>query len=136
MQLVKAYPPNIREIEAVFDLTGKKPVFTYGKVLFNPHDCTVDQFLMAHEVTHTAQQGAVGGPIEWWERYLSDKEFRLKQEVEAYYAQFSLLKSSRKDRNRIAWYLHQIARDLSSPMYGSMCTLQEALKYIQHGYNR
>lgn len=136
MEIVKAYPPNIREIEEVFDLTGKKPVFTYGKVLFNPHDCEVDQFLMAHEMTHTIQQDLIGGPIEWWKQYLSDKEFRLNQEIEAYHAQFTLLKKLRRDRNRISWYLHQIARDLSSPMYGNMCTLQEALKYIQHGNNR
>lgn len=131
MEIVVAYPPNIKEIEAAFDLTDRKPVFTYGKILFNPHGATVDQFLLAHELTHVAQQG--DNVIEWWHKYITDPQFRLSQEVEAYHAQYQAVMRVGKDRNRIARYLSKLAVDLSSPLYGKMCSYQEALHFIRYG---
>lgn len=131
MRIVKAYPPNIVEIEQCFDLTGKTPVFCYGQVLFNPHGCPVDQYLLAHEVTHSAQQGS--NVIDWWSLYLKDNAFRLLQEVEAYHAQYLMFSQTQKDRNKVAWYLNRMAIDLSSAMYGNLCTLQKAREYIKTG---
>lgn len=131
MTILTVYPPNIKEIEEVFDLVGKKPVFAYGKILFNPYEAFIDQFLMAHEVTHQAQQGS--DPAGWWKKYLSDKDFRLGQEIEAYRAQYAMIRAKGKDRNAVARYLHSIACDLSSKMYGSIISYGEAVKEIKNG---
>lgn len=132
MKIIQAYPPNIEEIEKTFDLTGKKPVFAYGSVLFNPSGASIDEFLLAHEMTHAAQQK--NNPSTWWEKYLSDKAFRLSQEAEAYHAQYMALMRKAKDRNAIARYVHSIAVDFSSAMYGNIVSYTDARKIIKYGH--
>ena len=85
---------------------------------------------MAHEQTHTKQQGDdIDG---WWDRYLSDFEFRLNQEVEAYHNQYMFLLDNynRKDRRVI---LSQISKDLASPIYGNLVTKEKAKELIVGG---
>jgi len=132
MEVLVAYPPNIKEIEAVFDLTGKKPFFAYGRKLYNPFNSPVDVMLMAHETTHQAQQGS--DPKSWWDRYLSDNDFRLSQEIEAYQAQYKALIRNKKDGNKIARYVHQMACDLAGPLYGNLVTYSEAMNLIKYGH--
>jgi len=122
-------PHNIRELcEATFDLEGKDVVFTFGDTVYNVHT-DLDYGLIAHEATHTRQQG--DAPVEWWDNYLHDKEFRYSQEAEAYRAQYYEYMKQTKDREKLFQVLHKLANDLSGPMYGWVCTLQEAMKIIK-----
>ena len=130
MRIVPGYPPNIDAIREVFDLSDKKPVFAYGHLLYNPHDLPLESHIMAHEEVHERQQVAYGGVETWWRRYLTDTAFRLAQEVEAYREQYRFVKGIIKDRNRVANFLHLIATDLSSPMYGGMTTYRKAHRLI------
>jgi len=123
------FPPNIDDIRAIFPIKNRKGIiFTYAPFIYNPDHGTIDHPLMVHEETHISQQGT--DPASWWQRYLTDSEFRLQQELEAYRNQYWAMKDSYKDRNYLATRLHNICLDLSSSMYGSIINYEDARKYI------
>ena len=135
MRIVKSQPPNIEEIRVKFTLSDRV-VFTYGSVLWNPGGGLIPDDLMIHEETHEKQQG--DDPAGWWQRYLSDKHFRLEQELEAYRNQYQYFKETKcvkptgnVRQRRLNSFLHRIARDLSSQIYGEMISLEEAEALIQ-----
>ena len=129
---VSAYPPNIREIQKVFHIEGRKGiVFTHGQVIYNPDMGHLDDPLMFHEATHSLQQDELGVDA-WWKKYLEDKDFRLSQELQAYHQQYKKYCKTQKDRNKIAQYLHRLAVDCSGEIYGNMITYTEALKQIKN----
>ena len=127
--VINKFPPNIKDIEKVFDLTNKRPIFAWGGIIFNPYNAVIDEPLRIHELTHFAQQQ--GKPKEWWDKYLVDKKFRLEQEIEAYSNQYNSYRKLTKDRNFLARYLFRLASDLSSSMYGNIITVSEATKRIK-----
>lgn len=127
MEIVNKYPPNIEEIKKNFTL-HKGIIFTYGDKLYNPDNGIIDEALMKHEETHTVQQG--DNPDEWWDKYFTDKEFRLKQELEAYQNQYkyAIENYGRPMRRNL---LKIISKDLSSVMYGSLISEEEAKGLIK-----
>ena len=127
MKIIFDWPPNIDEIQKVFPVLDKV-VFTYGNTLYNPHKEPISVFLLKHEEAHSIRQG--GNPKEWWERYLTDKEFRLAQELEAYQIQYREAEKFIKDRNELYRYLRKLAGDLSG-MYGLDLTFGLAMEKIK-----
>jgi len=123
MEIVKDFPPNIKEIQKRFDLTGRKPVFTYGNRLYNPYEIIISDDLMVHEQTHEKQQ--LGMVKEWWNKYLIDDSFRLSQELEAYRNQYKYACENypRQARRQL---LKFIACSLSSKMYGNIINYDKA----------
>jgi len=128
MKIKYEYPPNIEEIRAVFPL-HRGIIFTYGDVLYNPDKGEIDEALIKHEETHTKQQG--DNPDEWWKRYFIDKEFRAEQEIEAYRNQYKYAVEN-YNRQQRKFLLKVISKDLSSPMYGSIMTTEEAKQTIKN----
>ncbi len=131
MDIIKTWPPNIKEIRKVFNLEGEKPMFCYGKVIYAPYGI-VDSALMHHEATHSIQQENIGGPVKWWKKYLTDKEFRLDQEIPAYQNQYKRFCELHTDRNLRFRYLHVIAKGMASEMYGNMVEYSQALQLIKN----
>ena len=84
---------------------------------------------VVHELTHLKQQEQ-WGIDKWWKKYLDDKVFRLYQEAEAYGEEVKWIKKHIKDRNQKFNLILQLQKDMSSPMYGRMCTFTEAQKII------
>ena len=82
VNIKREFPPNFKQIEAMFDLSKKNIVFTYGDTIYNPYGGVIPPHLVVHEHTHTIQQG--DNPDGWWKKYLTDDKFRCSQEVEAY----------------------------------------------------
>lgn len=110
---------------------NKGIVFTYGDTIHSKDPIPRD--LMVHELTHVRQQREIeGGADAWWEKYLSDDEFRLSQELEAYRKQYQWVKNNVKDRNQQAKDLQFFAQCLSGPMYGNLMTQREAMKAIKN----
>jgi hypothetical protein len=128
MEIKVEYPPNIELIKKHFPL---KPgvVFTYGASIYNPDNGFIDEALFYHEMTHSLQQGK--NPEAWWLRYLAEPDFRFVQELEAYQNQYQRFCQLEKDRNKQARFLSRIAWDLSSPLYGKICSLSEARQAIK-----
>lgn len=100
-------------------------IMTYG-------DTVHCKFLLSeskviHEYTHVIQQKRIGVK-EWWDAFIDDPKFRLSQEVEAYKAERHFLNTFIKDRNKRFKMVHQLCLDLSSNMYGNICTYSEAMR--------
>lgn len=133
MQIVYDYPPNYEAINKVFDIKDKPGiVFTYGYKLYVPggKSVEVDKHLLIHEETHAAQQTAMGVE-KWWEQYLSEPQFRLVNEVEAYRNQYRSMGSlSLRQRKG---YLDHIVKDLSGAMYGNVVSPEYAYRLVTDG---
>lgn len=131
MKISTDFPPVYDAVCAHFDIRGKRVVFTYGDTIFNPSNAHIDEHLEIHEAVHATQQEKIGGPDIWWQKFLKDPRFRLEQELEAYRAQYASFCRAELDRNKRVRFLMDIARDLSSPMYGSPISLLGAMDAIR-----
>lgn len=130
IKILEEFPPNYEAIKARFDLEGTKPLFTYGRTIYNPHKAVLRSDLLVHEEIHCKQQGDT--PEEWWEKYLTDDDFRLAQELDAYAVQYGYVKElPQVDAKKSAWFLDRCAETLSSPMYGNLLTFQKAKTAIR-----
>jgi len=117
-------PPNYALIRKHFPNADFKNgiVFTYfPDIYIKGH---IQPHLLVHEQTHLAQQSSLfEKPDSWWEKYISDKDFRIQMEIEAYHNQYKHSPS----------LLHQLASDLSSPLYGSTISYKDASASIKYG---
>lgn len=127
MKIVSAYPPNYEEIAATFKIKGRAGIiFTYGDTIYNPSHVDVPPDLVAHESVHMNQQTLYGmTPEKWWEQYLTDSDFRYKQELEAYRAQYQFAKAHYGRTQRRAVLAH-ISKALAGPMYGNLISTRQA----------
>lgn len=130
MKIVEDYPPNFEAIKKVFPDMSKNPVFCYGDTIYNPFKVKITPDIEVHEEVHSKQQGFnIDG---WWEDYLNDKDFRLKQEIMAYGAQYFFVSKSDMPRKILSRYLDGLAEQLSSSLYGSLVSHNEAKSKIRN----
>ena len=128
MEIIKDYPPNIKEIKEVFLILPESMIFAYGNIIYNPSGQDLADHIKIHEVVHSDQQQ--DNPEEWWNKYLQDDKFRLKQELLAYQRQYQFAKIWIKDRNELAKFLWKLAQDLSN-LYKVDIDFENALKQIK-----
>lgn len=130
MIIVNTGPPNIKQIKE--RLTPPKgTVYCYENFLFNPDNAVIDESLHAHEEVHSEQQKKMGVK-EWWNLYLISPEFRISQEMPAHQVQFRVLRKMFKDRNHQMRILNFMAKTLSSEMYGSCISFEDARDGIEN----
>jgi hypothetical protein len=115
MEIVTGYPPNIELIRTVFPVNGDT-VFAWGDVIFSPQGEGLTPDLVYHEHVHRRQQQLFGGPELWWNEYLSNIDFRLTQELEAYFHQWQWVRRHLNDKIAKT-FLIQYAKQLASPLY-------------------
>lgn len=133
MKVIKDFPPNYNAIIGVFPVADRKGVvFTYGDVIYAPYlKRKLPKHLLVHEGTHKRQQN--GNPEAWWDKYLSDVDFRLSQEIEAYRNQWTyVVKNSHNLKEKLE-LLDKLSTDLSDAMYGNIINKQQAKELIQNG---
>ena len=113
-------------IKVLFPLADLNEIYAaFGRIIFESKPITPD--LLIHEKIHLKQQGySYWGAVVWWIRYRLSKEFRYRQELEAYSAQLQFLYSKVHKRKHFL-VKREIAWNLSHPMYG-MATFEQALK--------
>lgn len=127
MEIVEGLPPNIELIKTRFPVNGYT-VYAYGDKIYSPQGKDLRPDLIYHENVHRKQQA--GDPEGWWARYLTDIEFRLEQELEAYYEQWQWIKEHTNDKiGKQA--LGDFARQLASPLYQFEVTPHEAETMIR-----
>lgn len=114
--------PFIEEYKKVFDVTDKT-IFAYNNVIYCNEP--LPEHLERHETIHLKRQNKIGCDI-WVTNYLRNPMFRLKEEVIAYREQLECI----KDRNERNTLRIQCAKDLSSPLYGSICTYADAYNLL------
>ncbi len=100
-----------------------RTIFALGDSIYTDYPLTPD--LLVHELVHIKQQEKVGVK-EWVYDFLYDIESRLKFEVEAYRKQLMSI----KDRNHRHKIRMESARNLSSELYGSIISYDDAFKII------
>lgn len=128
MKISDSFPPNIQDIRARLVVHGDV-IFCYGDTIYNPSKKELTEDLIVHEQVHSEQQGNL--PDVWWFRYLNDDGFRLSQEIEAYGAQYALVKSKTHGTLR-EWILDRMADALSGDVYGNLLTFAEAKSKIRN----
>ena len=125
----KTYPPNYPEIVRAFPwIKGRHGiVFAWSGLIYNPsgHDLPPDVFV--HEETHFAQQR--NQPERWWAEYIANPAQRYVWELEAYRNQITFAKQYYK-ASEVAKLAERCAVSLSSPMYGSLCSKDDAKRDI------
>jgi hypothetical protein len=113
MKIITGYPPNIENIKMVFPVT-EHTIYAYGDIIYSPQGDQIRPDLIYHENVHREQQA--GNPEAWWGRYLTDVDFRLSQEIEAYAKQVEFVR--KHTTSKIAKdCLEDCARQLASPLY-------------------
>lgn len=133
VSISKELPPNYREMFQAFPLCKKeKAVFAYGNVIYNPFRESLDAHTVVHECVHFEQQARERTVDDWYTKYLHDKAFRLRQEVEAYRRQYAFVCKHMKDREKRSWFLGMLSQALSGELYGALCTQQEARALIKN----
>ncbi len=127
MIVVYEYPPNFDMIKKRFPIV-RGVIFAWGNKIYNPDGVHIPKELFTHEEVHGSRQGT---NIEgWWEKYIEDPVFRLKEEIPAHQAEYCYVcKNQNRQSRRVA--LKQISKRLSSPLYGKMLSLTEAKRIIK-----
>lgn len=125
------YPPNIDKVREVLDVSKPGVIFTYGNEIYIPSGIPLPDHLEVHEGVHVKQQYLMGKDT-WWEQYLHDEQFRLSQELEAYREQMRFIKQ-RYSRDYRRMMLNQLAKDLSSGIYGKVIDKHRAKQLILEG---
>lgn len=115
--------PLLTEYKKCFEVTDNT-IFAYNNVIYTNNKLTDD--LVVHEKVHLRRQNKLGVD-KWVYQYLSDVDFRLKEEVLAYKEQLL----SVKDREERHFLRILCARDLSSKLYGSIISYEEAFDRIK-----
>lgn len=128
--VIKDRPPVYDQIVAAIGVPPESAVYTYGDVIYCPSSATISSDVAAHEEVHVKQQAEIGRD-EWWRRYLAEPSFRYEQELAAYREQFRFVKRAFKDRNAQTRAVVDLARSLSSAMYGRMVGFHEAMNAIK-----
>lgn len=114
--------PHLERYKQVFNITDKT-VFAYDMNIYSDYD--LPYHLIVHENVHFQQQKKWGLDT-WTEMYLTDKNFRAMQEVEAYLAEIQSI----KDRNERLRHRMYCAKVLSSDLYNVM-SCDEAYKLLK-----
>lgn len=91
IKIIKAFPPNINEIRRYL-YPPKWAVFPYKGAIYSPEREELDADIIYHEAVHFDQQDKFGDCDLWWAKYLTDREFRLECELEAYGKQYLWIK--------------------------------------------
>ena len=125
-------PPNYDAIcEAIPAVRKNKAiVFVYAPYIYSPAGIELRPVLKAHEEVHVVRQG--DDPQAWWDKYLVNKDFRLREELAAYQVQYQYM-VEHYDRAKRRSILTSIAKDLSGPMYGGIINKQQAIRLIKNG---
>lgn len=125
LKIKEEYPPNYLEIQSVLgNVAQHKPIFCYGNTIYNPFKRTITPDIEIHEEVHSKQQGEY--PDVWYYQYLHNREFRTKQEIEAYGTQYAFAKKLGVRGEMLEWLLTNMAEALSGSIYDTGLSLGEA----------
>lgn len=126
-------PPNFAQILAAFPDADKPGViFAYGDNIYNPSAITIPHALLAHEGIHLSRQRDGETADSWWAKYLTDHEFRYREELEAHVGEYDS-QAPQLDRNYRAKLLMATAHRLIAPLYNYQPprTLQLAMRDLK-----
>lgn len=127
MKEVQGLPPNYDLIKLAVN-PPPHAIFCYGDTIYNLSGETIPEDTLYHESIHEKQQGS--NPDLWWTRWLTDKQFRYNNELEAYAYQFKLIKQHYPQKAQ-KMALTELASNLKN-LYGLDISLGEAESKIRN----
>lgn len=122
--------PLLKRYTDKFAITLSEVAFPYDNKIYT--DTTVTPEIVVHEKVHFEQQKEYGLD-NWIEQYFENPQFRVNVEADAYSAQLKYMvdHAPREAKTFVANVVAgQMAKALSSPMYGNILTYKEALSKI------
>ena len=129
LKILNEQPPILDKLLKAGLKPQKTTVFAYGDTLYNPSGVEIPPDILIHEEVHIRQQK--DNKDDCLEKYLNDKEYRLKVEVEAFREQYKFVCEMLKDRNDRAKCLHSLAQELSGSVYGKIINYSEAINKLK-----
>lgn len=131
MRQIKGLPPNFSDIVAVFPMArGNNVIFAYAPNIYTPSGIPLTHELIVHEQTHIDRQLTMGVKA-WWDKYLSDKDFRWVEELLAHRAEYRELCSVLSVQAKRDKALKHVARKLASGLYNNMVTPKRAMEMLK-----
>jgi hypothetical protein len=116
-------PPIYYKLKDQFNVNWKDIIIAYAPDIYAPRPISKQKEV--HEQVHIKRQQEIGVDI-WWGMYLDDPQFRLQEELTAYLVEVKWIKDNIATRNERRLLLKRIYGDLSSSMYGSLVSEDEA----------
>jgi hypothetical protein len=123
IKVIHGYPPNYQQIQLNFPVTDNQ-VYAYYPNIYIPNGKDPEPSLLLHENIHCERQNKIGVD-KWWYQYITDKSFRLEEELKAFGAQYAFIKTVYPSQ-MIKDMLHEFAVNLSSPLYGNIIDKNKA----------
>lgn len=124
-KIIFEHPPNIDEIDAVFNVKNKQGIlYAFGGSVYNPDKIIIPDHLIVHENVHLFRMAKDSG--RWWKNYLRNDVFRLDEEIAAHRAEWGWYAYHNTDKNDQTRYLHFMCQRLAGPLYGNLLTVKEA----------
>ena len=135
MQIIKGRPVNYPAILKVFPLASNPGViFAYAPDIYCPSGKPLPESLIAHEMVHIERQQAIGVEL-WWDKYLTDLQFRYIEELLAHRAEYdNLIGSPNAPRNVRRAAIKMVSKKLAAGLYGRMVTPAQAAQGILSPY--
>ena len=130
MIIKNEFPPNYALIKQA-GLSDKNTIFCYGDIIYNPYQKEIPDDVMFHESIHANQQKQWTSPEIWWNKYILDKSFRQEMELQAYSAQYQLIRKTHTTE-AAKECLEECARNLSSKVYNLGISYHQAFTKIRH----
>lgn len=129
--MIKTQPPAIfLKIHNKFKVQFKDIVIAYYPDIY-VKEGYLPTSKMVHEQIHLDRQEKIG-VVKWWDKYLSDKRFRLHEELMAYSAEIDYIYGPHS--KALLQYrdirVEQLLQEISSSMYGNMISYEEARKLL------
>lgn len=135
-QIKVGKPPNFLKIVTAFPKAqSASTIFAYGDTIYVSHpEIVLSRALVEHERVHLYRQAEMGVEA-WWDRYISDSEFRYKEELLAHRAEYLELTSREPDKRTRISRLNKVAKRLTLPLYKFGVSLEKAKEDILNTRN-
>lgn len=124
-------PPNFKEIVEVFPQAAKRTtLFAYDDTIYiSSGSPAIPDFLIAHETVHLERQQKIGVK-EWWDKYLTEHDFRYYEELLAHRAEFQRMIKFSTSESWKKKVVIETAKRLTNSLYRFSVTLEQAIKDI------
>lgn len=124
--------PYIEQYREKFPI-NEDTVFVLVDTIYTNNELPYD--ILFHELKHLMQQEYYG-PLNWLDKYFKSPAFRLEQELEAYQYQLEKVLELTGDKQEHFNIMTECARNMSSDLYGKLCTYQQAVSMLKGDKSR
>lgn len=132
VKLSQQIPTIYKRLHDTFGVDWSRGLIIANGDTIHHKNVNLPTWKLAHERVHLDQQAEFPSGLDaWWDEYITNPQFRLLQELEAYRAEWKKICEVIDSREQKYQLLSTAAIALSGPMYGRLISYTEALKQIK-----